>query len=634
MQKVDNNDTGFDSLESLYAHIETHAFDYKYLIEIGDLFQKFRDKSRERGDENNSLLAQYELDAFNLMSKDGQLVAQFVVIDGEGNEVRIPDIDKFSSEELDYFEDRLKQVQNPRLKARYSHILWESPRKHRQNAAISINSYLEQITYYTNLQELDSSNPPNGHIYHLDILECIKSALWLAIISNQETDKTVSEIWKIFQGTSSRNQSRFSFTHDLIALILDNKKYFESKDLCSLAKTCLTVGDQLVEASDLHGAIRINELGQRVDQKLSLNTADWNRRSGECYETLMKRREKSPMVAAEWCQRATDFYKLAGDQAKVEELTIKREEFGGQMEFQGVSTTIDQTEHIARCEEKGKELSKRTTEELLGYIAANPNLLPLKQDMELHAAESAKSAPLLSLEAVTVVDDRMHVVEHVVTPEEKLKRGILKGFESYLEIEKVPLINAIMYHGFRAEKLDLEKVLKSLRKNSWIGATLKRQRGSDKEYSYCWLDQLAQSIGEYFNYMKAMIKGTKPDEPPIIAIDSLTLKFEGLVRDFARLNGILTHYDTKDKAGRTITREKDLSQLLYNSRITDLFNPDDLLFFRFMFVEQSGFTLRHRVAHCLMLIEDYDFGILQLLFVALMRLAKYPIKSTHTENSV
>lgn len=632
MQTADNNDTGFDSLESLYAHIEAHALDCKYLIEIGDLFQKFRDQSREQGDDNNSLLAQYELDAFNLMSKDGRLVAQFVGTDGEGNEVRIPDIDKFSSEELDYFDERLKQVRNPRLKARYAHILWESPKKHRQNAAIAINSYLEQIPYYVNLQKADSSNAPNGHIYHLDILESLRSALWLAVTSNQETDKTVSEIWKIIQGTSSNNQSRFSFTHDLIALILDNKKHFESKDLCTLAETCLTVGNQLAETGDLHGAIRMNELGQRVDQNLSLKTADWNRRNGECYETLMIRREKSPMVAAEWCQRAIDYYKSAGDQAKAKELTLKREEFGGQMEFQKVSTTIDQTDHIARCKKIGKELSELTTDELLGCIAADPNLLPLKKDMELHAGETAKSAPLLSLIAETVMDDRMHVAEHVVTPEEKLKRGILEGFKFYLKIEKVPLINAIIYQGLRSEKLGTEKVLKSLGKHSWIGATLKSQRGSNREYNYCWLDQIAQSIRVYFTYMEAMLEGSEPDEPPIIAIDSLTIKFEGLVRDFAQLNDILTHYDTKDNAGRTITREKDLSQLLYDTRIADLFNPDDLLFFRFLFIEQSGFTLRHRVAHSLMLIEDYNFGILQLLFVALMRLAKYPTKSTQTEN--
>jgi len=134
--------------------------------------------------------------------------------------------------------------------------------------------------------------------------------------------------------------------------------------------------------------------------------------------------------------------------------------------------------------------------------------------------------------------------------------------------------------------------------------------------------------------MDKMLEGHEPDEPPITAIDSLTLKFEGLVRDLAQLNGILTHNDTKDKAGRTVTREKDLSQLLFDPRIAGLFTADDLLFFRFLFVEHSGFTLRHRVAHSLMLIEDYNFGILQLVFIAVMRLAKYPIKSDSDDSGV
>ena len=129
--------------------------------------------------------------------------------------------------------------------------------------------------------------------------------------------------------------------------------------------------------------------------------------------------------------------------------------------------------------------------------------------------------------------------------------------------------------------------------------------------------------------MGKLLKGNEPKEPPITAIDSLTLKLEGLVRDFAQLNGILTHKDVKYKGRRTVTRELDLAKLLYAPQVAGLFNADDLffLFFRFLFVEQSGFTIRHRVAHGLMLIEDYNFGILQLVFVATMRLTKYPIRT-------
>lgn len=616
----------FQSLDALYDHIEKEALGYGYLIEIGDHFQKLRDQFIAKDDQGNAFLAQCEVDAFNLMTKNGGLSAQFVGADSDGNEIRIPDIIKFSPEEFGYFVERLKQVQNPRLSARYAHILWEGPTKRQDYALNAIEAYLEQIPHYERLNTKDRIDDLAGHLYHVDILDCVKSALHLAVSSRQLVDEVISEVWRIFEDTCTRKQTRHSFTHRLIALILENKKHFEPKGLQKLSEVCLAVADQLQENSDLHGAIQLNELGLRIDQTLQTKTTDWNQRIAGCYESLMERREKSPMVAAEWCQRAMDFYKAAGDQAKVDELAMKRERFGGEMEFQEVSTTVDQTDHIARCEKIGRELAELPTDELLGCIAADPNLLPLRADMVLHASESAKDAPLLSMIAETIMDDRMHVVEHAATPEEKLKRGILEGFKFYLKIEKVPLINAIIYNGFRAGKLDGEKVLESMGRFSWFGASLKRQRGSNRDYGFCWLDQLRPSIKAYFAYLKSMLEGAEPDQPPIMAIDSLTMKFEGLVRDYAQLNGILTHYDTKDKKGRTITREKDLSQLLYDPRIANLFNPDDLLYFRFLFIEHSGFTLRHRVAHCLMLIEDYNFGILQLLFVALMRLAKYPLK--------
>jgi hypothetical protein len=432
----------------------------------------------------------------------------------------------------------------------------------------------------------------------------------------------------LIQDVQTNDQSTLFFSHDLIALVAENRKQFGPKDLKNLASMCRAMADRLESGSDYHGSIRMNELGQRIDQLLQLDTAGWNQRIAKCYESLMRQREKSPMVAAEWCQRAIDHYRAAGDQAKVEELALKRKKLAREFEFQEVSTTVDQTAHIARCEEIGKELAELPTDELLGCIASAPELLPLEDDMALHASEAAKAAPILSIMAETITDDRMHTAEHVDSPEEKLKRGILDAFKFSLKLEKVPLINAIIYHGFSTGKLDAYKVLESLERCSWFGAKLTRRRGSNKDYSYCWLDQLSPAIRAYFTYMKPLLAGAEPDERPIMAIDSLATKFEGLVRDYAELNGILTQYDITGKSGRSVTREKDLTQLLYDSRIAELFNPDDLLFFKFLFVEQSGFTLRHRVAHSLMLIGDYNFGILQLLFVALMRLAKYRLTGT------
>ena len=618
----------FDNLESFYSHIDAHALEYKYLMEIGDQSQKLRDLLHEKGDETGAQIAQYEVDAFNLQTKGHELGPVMMGTDGNGNEVHIPDITKFTDEEIDYFSKRLENVSNPRLKARYAHILWNSPQKRRQHAEDAEEAYVQLIAHFEAKDKAGNTDQGlTGPHYGQDVIESVKCAFGIAANARVGIDALIPVVVRLVEEFNPQSSSWYRLNYELLELLIDNRTHLTADIQNRIPSLCLDRSDQIRKRGNLHGSIEINKLGLRADQLLSSKTANWNRRIAECYEQLMETSEKSPMVAAEWCQRAMDYYKAAGESPKAEELAQKRKKYGTEMEFQEVSTEIDQTAHIAWCEKMGKELATHATDEILAAILVDPHLLPLKSDMELQAKESAKGTPLLSLISETVMDDRMHVVEHVSTPEEKLKRGTLEAFKFHLKLEKVPLINAIMYHAFRAGKIDSNKVISSLKEKSWIGNTLKSQRGSNREYTYCWLDQLRPSIDEYFSYLAKMLEGHEPDEPPITAIDSLTLKFEGLVRDFAQLNGILTHIDAKDKAGRTVTREKDLSQLLFDPRIAGLFTADDLLFFRFLFVEHSGFTFRHRVAHGLMLIEDYNFGILQLIFVAVMRLAKYPIKS-------
>ena len=603
--------------------------EYEYLVEIGDQFQKLQNKLHEQGDHSGALIAQYEVEAFNLQSKGNDLGPVMIGTDTNGNEVRIPDISKFTDDQFKHYVTRLDRVSDPRLKARYAHILWNSPQKRQQHAEFAVDAYILLARQFETLdQAATGGGGLAGPHYGRDVIESIRCALGISTNAHVSIDVVTPIIVRLVEEFNPESGSWYALNHELLELMTENRGHFRPDDQKRIPILCQLRSEQLRAKGNLHGAIEMNKLGMRADQLLSSKTADWNRRIAECYERLMETREKSPMVAAEWCQRAMDYYKAAGDITKVEELAKKREKFGGEMEFQEISTEIDQTAHIAWCEKVGKELSDHSTDEILLAIVADPNLLPLEDDMLLQAKEAAKVTPLLSLISETVMDDRMHVVEHASTPEEKLKRGTLEAFKFHLKLEKVPLINSVMYHAYRAGKLDSTKVIKHLQTYSWLGATLKSPRGSNKDYTFCWLDQLRPALDEYFSYMGKVVEGHEPSDAPMMVIDSLTLKFEGLVRDFAQLNGILTHNDIRDKAGRTVTREKDLSQLLFDPRIAELFSADDLLYFRFLYVEHSGFTLRHRVAHSLMLIEDYNFGILQLLFVAIMRLAKYPIKKT------
>ncbi len=79
----------------------------------------------------------------------------------------------------------------------------------------------------------------------------------------------------------------------------------------------------------------------------------------------------------------------------------------------------------------------------------------------------------------------------------------------------------------------------------------------------------------------------------------------------------------EDSKGRNIEREKDLNALLREERIKELFDEDDLLFFKFLLVEKAGYNLRHKVAHSLMLFQEYNINYMHLLILTLLRLAKY-----------
>ena len=105
-------------------------------------------------------------------------------------------------------------------------------------------------------------------------------------------------------------------------------------------------------------------------------------------------------------------------------------------------------------------------------------------------------------------------------------------------------------------------------------------------------------------------------------IDSLTLKFEGVLRDFAALIGVTTTITGKGN----VLREKYIEELLVDKEIKKYFNEDDLLFFNYLFVSKDGMNLRNNIAHSFFKPNNYSFQIMHLLICAFMRIGKYKIK--------
>ena len=99
------------------------------------------------------------------------------------------------------------------------------------------------------------------------------------------------------------------------------------------------------------------------------------------------------------------------------------------------------------------------------------------------------------------------------------------------------------------------------------------------------------------------------------------------MRDLCRLCGGVTVNMTTDHRSRTVEREKDLHSLLYADVIVELLDEDDLLYFRFLFVEQAGYNLRNLVAHGLTTQEHYTLEYALLTLLAVFRIARYEVRT-------
>ena len=72
-----------------------------------------------------------------------------------------------------------------------------------------------------------------------------------------------------------------------------------------------------------------------------------------------------------------------------------------------------------------------------------------------------------------------------------------------------------------------------------------------------------------------------------------------------------------------VTLEKDINALLREEAVTELFDENDLLFFKFLLVEKVGYNLRDKIVHSLLPFRGYGWPYMNLMILALLRLGKY-----------
>jgi hypothetical protein len=569
---------------------------------------------------------QVEMDCLNFTLKDdGKLSYRFGGTNEAGEKQEYPQVNSFTESDLDYLEQRFQTANSMQLKTRYAHVLWSSKRKHNKYGNFLVESYLELSKQY---EALDGQKPKEHHSHQ--VLLCLSAAFYIAAEFRPKNNPAIAPILKAVESYPYASESCFFLRLYLVKIMIVHRGRFGRTGMETAVNACWGMAEHLILEKNLDGAISMLESGAKIDSFLDTKNQKWNRCIAECYERLMEGRSKEDLAAISFCQSAMDCYKSLKDKKKVKALEQKFIELKKERKFGTFNQSYDISDHVRYCQNLAEKVAGRKAEEIITTLTMDKSFLPELAEMKRRVAEQAEVAPFQHLMGKQMIDRRGNPAQSFNSEAEKEYYGVLQNYEWELNMKKW-LIDSVILKSVLAGKLTCNSVVEFLSKHSWLGQTLERGTINGGTEEVLWLKLLAPGLYSYFQQLNAFCQSTKQVNY-VLAIESLTLKFEGLLREMCDCAGVPTFNQTKDKSGRKVVREKDIHALLYEPFIAEMFDADDLLFFRFLFVEKAGYNLRHDIAHCFVRYEEYDLSMANLVFLAILKVAKYKLVSRPPED--
>lgn len=569
----------------------------------------------ENGDAEKAKKCQIELDTLNFITNSNTLSCTYAGTNSEGSPFEYPNIKLFKDDDFVYLIKRLNETNNEYLKARYSHVLWHSPKKHVDYAKIATKSYLEiaKLLYQT----IDESDIKSLGIHVTNTLE---NAI---LIASQLKDKNILDSAKNFLlrivRDFSRKDSQYLNT-SLLLFMLDQKKVFKRDDFEGLEVEIYDIA----QAEGDFRKIDVLQLGKKVDLKLGNNNLFWDKEIAECYESMSyKRDDDTKLVSTQFAQEAAKYFKLAKEENKTQELTERYQHLKENMRLGKFSTKIDLTEIMDFVREFSDEVSNKRIEQILPTLMYDRNILPSYSELEQQANNQKKNNPILFLATTSIIDNNGHISEYFSSDKDSFHHAILQNFDFSLLFYRNHLLREIFFKSVLKGNITPSKFTQFMREKTWLGQNITRTYKQGEQEVYNWLNLIMPSINEYLAQLHFYLTNQNNPLNFVLCIDSLTIKIEGILRDMVNMGGGTSFLFKLDKAGKNVAREKDINALLHEEVIKTLISKDDLLFLKYLLVEKAGLNLRNKVSHSLFRhSQSYSIEYMNLLIVAILRLAK------------
>lgn len=597
----------FRNLEEVQHYIDTNQVGFEnegtFTRSLINLTETFSESEKQK--------LQAEIFALDFIVQNGEVRPAFTAPGEDGLSICYPSYEKFSDITYDYIHYRVKTTSNPLLKARYIQILWNSPRKKRELAKEAIDIYFEclQSKVFTIDQEFQNELLmdvfENGCVLALQLKYMVKEYLEYAnqvLVSNETPDDVKLEV---------------------IEFLLKQMK-IKARDLKYVEPIVREISDIYRQSEEsYHQKRNVDNVGLELAKKCSLDLKDWYKRIGEDIEdfALGQIQDRAPWAAMGYLQEAIVHFKSAGLAEKVKEVEERYWQLKDRVELAKVPVSIEIPDPFRQYFElKTEALLNSGADNLFAYLCNASELFPTKESLEKRDRDNH----FLNLVTTFKLDININVSKQPDEGEDLDNESLYQNYKQHLSIITLPLLNRVFLEGFKRNEITYEAWLKFVLENSWFGQPLEIRDSTGTKTQLRWIALLAQPVHYYFQCLEAILKD-KQQVSFVMAIDSLTTKFEAALRDFARLSRVST--SISGKGG--VMREMYIEELFIEPSVMNYFNEDDILFFKCVFVK-NGLNLRNDVAHGFLRYQNYSINHMHLLICAFLRLGKYYL--TPSEN--
>lgn len=504
---------------------------------------------------------------------------------------------------FEYIKTRANQVENPKYKAKYNHLLWLSPQKHIDFAKQAIESYLLLLE--------KSSFSVEDNLQCLSFGKYFKNLFVLSQTINYKKDEVINYLVTLLESKKLNDFTKYS----LMEFIVENGKNIET----SIKQTFFNYSKSRIEHlndSDLESYLK---LLVHLSQKLKTSSSEFHEKLGDYHISQLETEKNKGFIAHHYYTNALEEYRKANNKEKIEKTSVLLEQAKKTIDLKKISVSSEDNEEMQNLLNQWWDFTKAKTnhliengnsEDIFGYLIVE-NLFPKAEKLI-----EEKRPTILDLVTTITFDINKNVSK-------SQKYSGLNAYSLHINNFSIRQIWLIFLEGIKSGKISFESLINYLKNNSWYGNDFTYLDSNNETQGFNWIELLAPSLQSFFVQREIDIKTNKNNpQGYILAIDSLVLKFEGLLREFSRMIGAQT-IEIKDNG----TEERiSFDKLLNNEKIKALLPPDDITYFKFLFLS-DGMNLRNNVAHSFFTTKNYTPGTMLLLIVALLRLGNYKFES-------